>query len=377
MRGSEERKATGAFAFTAGDGAARSGTGPLEISDAGVGAGGTTIEFLDVDAVDEGDRDVTLRLFPAGSLRLSQLARRHETFVKVLREAWYEARTGGLLAHGIAAPATFAGTVRRPPPERPASLLIYPTHLTVVPSDGGVFQVPFGAVETVTFDGAAWNVSVSATGGPFDFSQLARQTDPFFHALEDGVAAQARRLSEISDSSLFADGNGVEASKLDRFDQLLESWTAPERLDGAKALVAAGERAKTRLGLVELLDPDEEGLAAKEPLPPNVAAFLLVPRGGEIVLEILSGPSAATYLFRGEMESLNRDLQAIHFRRRPLSLTEKEVEGSAGRPYRLAFRKLEPLRRLRAATTGRILHTEGWKDQVVGRIVSTRGSSGS
>jgi hypothetical protein len=44
--------------------------------------------------------------------------------------------------------------------------------------------------------------------------------------------------------------------------------------------------------------------------------FLLVPVGPLTVLEILAGPAAATYVFRDEIESVNRDLQLLHFRRR-------------------------------------------------------------
>jgi hypothetical protein len=265
-----------------------------------------------------------------------------------------------MLAHGIDAPRLFDGMLLAPPPGTPAALRVYPTHLTVVPPGGDVFQVPFGAVESVRFDEAGWSVALEAPGGPFVFGQLARQSEPFFRAVTGAREAQARRLSEISGTDLFTDGGGVPASMLGAFDRMLESWCAPERLEGARTLLGKGDRAGSRLGLVDLLDPDENGLAAKTELPGNLAAFLLVPFDGKVVLEILSGPSAATYVFRGGVDAVNRDLQAIHFRRRPLALDPREEQVSTGRPYRLALRKLEPLMRLRAATAARVIHSGGW-----------------
>jgi hypothetical protein len=78
------------------------------------------------------------------------------------------------------------------------------------------------------------------------------------------------------------------------------------------------------------------------------------------VLEILAGPGAATYVFRGEIGAVSRDLQALHFRRAPLALTPQQAEVTPANPHRLALRRLEPLIRLRACTTARIVHNEGW-----------------
>ena len=359
MNAEIERKATGAWSLD-GPSGTLSGEGALEAGDAGVAAGGASVEYLDVDSVQDADRTVTLGLYPSGTLRLSQLGRRHETFVRALRGAWDSARTAGMLAHGITAPQVFDGALVQPLPEREASFLVYPTHITLVPGEGEVGQVPLGAIGSVRLDRDRWAVTVEAPGGPYAFGQLARQTEPFLLAVSGARDAQARLLSEISGTGLFADGEGAPASKLKSFDRLLESWSAPERLEGAKALLGKGVRGEARIGLVDLLDPEEGGLAARVALPGNIAAFLLVPFDGKVALEILSGPSAATYLFRGAIESVNRDLQALHFRRRPLALTAADEKGAAGRPYRLALRKLEALRRLRAATTARVIHTEGW-----------------
>jgi hypothetical protein len=78
------------------------------------------------------------------------------------------------------------------------------------------------------------------------------------------------------------------------------------------------------------------------------------------VLEMLAGPSAATYVFRDEIEAVNRDAQLLHFRRAPLALSEEQAAITADNPHRLALRKLEPLRRLRSAMVARIVHNDRW-----------------
>ena len=111
---------------------------------------------------------------------------------------------------------------------------------------------------------------------------------------------------------------------------------------------------------MQLLDPDADATEPLPELPQNWASFLLVPVGPLTVLEILAGPSAATYVFEGAIQDVNRDLQLLHFRRAALALRGEEAELAPGNSYRLALRKLEPLQRLRAATRARIIHNDDW-----------------
>lgn len=351
----EARRAHGRFALE-GPGA-RSGEGELLVDDEELSAGPVGVEWLDADLFTDADRVLTLGLHPEGTLRLSMLARRHETFSAALAEARDRARVAGMLAHGLGAPEEFRGAAAGVP----ARFLLYATHVTVVPAEGDPFQVPYGAIREASFDEREYAVTLETSEGKVVLSRLGRMTAELGRRLEALRAAQGKRLAAAAGSGLFADGAGVAAPDDDLdLERLLDAWTAPERAEGVAELLAMTSRAEARVGLVELLDPDEETLAAKSPLPGNLAAFLLAPVKRRVVLEILSGPSAATYVFEGEIEAINRDLQALHFRRRPLALSEKEAAGDAGRPYRLALRRLAPLRRLRAATRARIAHTEGW-----------------
>lgn len=341
------------------------GEGEALVDDDGVSVGGHRVEFLDVDSLADAGRVLTLGLHPAGVLRLSMLARRHETFAKALGEARDAARVRGLLAHGLGIPDTFEGAVLEPGPARETRLLVWPTHVAVVPAGADPFQVPLGGVTDVRFAEGTWEVVLDAPGGPFHFGRLARRTDAFARAVRAARAAMLERCATASGTRHFADGRAVPADALGRdFERLLEAWSSPERLEGARGIVRRAGRESSSIGLAELLDPDEAGLAANVELPANTAAFLIAAVRGRVVLELLSGPSAATYVFRGSREEVEAGLAALHFRRRGLALTRAEENGAAARPYRLALRRLEPLKRLRAAAFARILHDARWSDEL-------------
>lgn len=363
--GGETRRALCSFEAEGLAGAPARGEGEALVDDDGVSVAGVRVEFLDADALTDERRVLTLGVHPAGTLRISMLARRHETFSKALAEARTDARLRGLLAHGLGVPERFDGAVLEPGPAADARLLVFPTHVAAVPAGTDPFQVPFGSVTDVSFTEGTWEVVLETPSGNVHFGRLARRTDAFARAVRKAREAMLERCAKASGTRLFADGRAVPATALGTdFERLLVSFSAPERLDGAREIVTRAGRDGCRLGLAELLDPDEDSLAAKEELPENTAAFLLATVGDRVVLELLSGPSAATYVFRGATDAIAADLAAIHFRRRGLALSEEETRGPAGRPYRLALRRLEPLKRLRAATAARVLHTEGWGESL-------------
>jgi hypothetical protein len=265
-----------------------------------------------------------------------------------------------MLAHGIDAPVRFRGAMIDLEPA-PADFFVFPTHLTVAPDCGDPWQIPLGAIRSVQHSGKDWTIEVAAWDRLFRFGQLARLTEKFAASLSEAAARSRAELGAAEESPLFADGAGVPASQLPGFARLLERWSSPERLDGAKAIVARAS--DPRLGLVKLVDTDDQLLAARDPLPDSVAAFVLAPVGPRVILEVVSGPSAATWIFEGDIDAINRDLQVLHYRRRPLILSDDELASSSS-DYRLAGRRLELLKRLRATKRDRVSHDEAWDDKV-------------
>jgi hypothetical protein len=358
---SESRKATGTWRCTDAAGSVTTGeAAPLLIGDDSLSAGPRSAAYLDADQLAVVDRTIELTLHPSGRLAVSMLGRRHDTFAATLREAWLARRVAGMLAHGIEAPTRFRGVVVAPTPVG-ADLLLFTTHLTVAPDQGDPWQIPIGAITSVRHDANNWTIDIGAYDQVFRFGQLGRQTEAFALAVNDGVKKSRATLGAEDESPLFSDGVGVPASSLPAFTSLVERWASPERLEGAKAIAARA--ADPRIGLVTIVDTDGDMFAASDPLPDNVAAFLLAPLGSRVVMEIISGPSAATYVFDGHVDAMNRDLQQLHFRRRPLQLSDSELASPAS-DYRLAARRLDPLRRLRAATRDRFVHDAGHAEKI-------------
>jgi len=363
MATDETRRARASFALY--DAAGRieaSGEGDAEAGDEALTVGPVALDWLDADGLLAAEHALTLDRWPSGRLVVSKLGRRFDTFAAAVREARDRARVSGFLAHGVDDPLPFGGAVLDPPPVREARLLAYATHLTAVPREGDPFQVPYGAVAGLRLDADRHAVALQTADGEVVLGRLARDTDAFHSAIRTARDAQARRLADLSGEAVFADGLGVARSALRRIDELARAFAAPEREAGLPALLGTADPLEAvRFGFVELLDLDEQLAPAARELPDHVASFLLVPARRLVILEVLAGPSAATYVFEGDIEEVNRDLQAVHFRRRPLSLSEKEAELTPSNPYRLALRKLPALQRLRAATRARLNHGPGWE----------------
>ncbi len=357
------------------------------------------IEFLDVEAVRLADYSIELALWPEGKLLLQKLGRLWEGFAAALLDARDDAALHGVLAHGLSEKARFDGAIADAEPLVGARLRVYPTHLAAVPRGGLPLQVPWGAVEEIRFHEPSYSVVLRSGSQTNRFGRLARKTEAFQRACEDARREQQERivlaitphlppLSPLASRRLtgaFQDGLGVAQSVLEAaapasFQTLLERLTSGERLDRAKKLFAASRPGEARIGIVELLDAqqpaegavEEDGNAAADsqtpPLGENLAAFLLAPIASApaAALEILYGPAAATYVFQasstdpaGGLAAINADLQAIHFRRAVLALTESQAAGPPGRPYRLALRAVPAVSRLRAATLARIAHGRG------------------
>ena len=356
----DPRRAKATFCLYHANGAAgQQGEAEAEVGEDALSVGGLIVSFQDADALRAADYRIELDLWPDRKLVLTQLGRRFDTFTQALRRARNQARVSGLLAHGITSPEVFSGAVLGSTPPRPAEIQVFNTHVTVVPHDGDPWQVPLGALTAVVTQDDPPGVALKTETGHTILGQLGRHRDAFHRAVLGRWEEQARLLTHLTGQAEFADGLGVPRARVNGFERQLKRFTAPERLAGAEALLAVGS-GEPRLGFVQLLDPDGEALQSPEALPENWAAFLLVPAGDLTVLEILAGPSAATYVFRGGIEAVNRDLQALHFRRAPLALTGQQAEVTPANPHRLALRKLEPLRRLRQGTTARLIHNEGW-----------------
>jgi hypothetical protein len=364
----DPRRARAAFGlYNASGSVVQQGEAEAVVGEDALSVGPLNASYQDADTLRAADYRIEIDIWPDRRLVLTQMGRRFETFAQELRLARNQARVSGLLAHGITSPEVFSGALLGGKTPRPAEIQVYNTHVTAIPHDGDPWQVPLGSLTAVVTQEDPAAVGLKTAAGQTMVGQLGRHRDAFHRAVLERLDEQARLLTHLTGQEGFADGLGIPRAVINGFERLLERFTAPERMACAEALLAvvSGE---PRLGFVQLLDLDGEAVQSPEALPEHWASFLLAPAGDLTVLEILAGPSAATYVFRGEIETVNRDLQALHFRRSPLALTGEQAEVTPANPHRLALRKLGPLQRLRERTTARLIHTESWAKALHGAL---------
>jgi len=358
--GDEERRAPATFARLDGKGqVVEEGSGTAIVDDDRLIVGPLTVAHLDADALRAADYRIEIDLWPDGRLVVAGLGRRFDTFARALAQARNRARVAGLLAHGLTTPEVFEGAVLDEPDPGRAEIHVYDTHVTLVPEKGLPWQVPFGALASVERIDTPAAVVLRGPSAITHVGWLARRRDALFERLSERLHAQRVLLRDVTGQDGFADGLGVPRPAVQDFDPAIERFTALERADHARAVLAAAD-GEPRLGFVKLLDPDDGTLEAPALLPDHWASFLLAPVRNRTVLEILSGPSAATYVFEGPIDEINRDLQVLHFRRGPLALGDEEARLTPRNPLRLALRALEPLRRLRDRTRARVIHDDRW-----------------
>jgi hypothetical protein len=370
----EPRRAASTFAlYDASGQVGERGSAVAVIDDERVSVGPVVLPFLDADALRAADYRLEIDRWPYGRLVLTGLGRRYDTFARELARARNQARVIGVLAHGLTSPEVFEGAIVEEAASTAVELQVYDTHVAIVPADGRPWQIPFGALIGVSEQDSPPGVVFRTEAGTTTVGLLARRRDALAAAVAGRLDALRRALAGIAGQDGFADGRGVPRSRIDAFDDLLDRVTARERVACASAVLAASD-GEPRLGFVQLLDPDAESLEPPVPMPEHWAAFILVPVRGRTVLEVLSGPSAATYVFTSGIEATNRDLQALHFRRAPLALAAEQARLTPRNPYRLALRTLEPLRRLRDSTTARIVHDDGWSDALAAAVSAVSGS---
>jgi hypothetical protein len=365
----ETRRAPAAYAFRDPTGTVTAqGQAEAVITDDSLSVGTIHLAFLDADTLRATDYQIEIGCWPGGTLALNQFGRRFGTFSAELSRTRNQARIAGLLAHGTAMPEVFSGAIPGDGAPRPVECHLFDTHLTLVPAEGDPWQLPLGALTGVELQDDPPAVMLTTSGGGTLVGQLARRRNEFHRAVAGRRHAQAQLLQSLTGVAAFADGLGIERRRVPDFAAIVERWTSPARREGAATILAAARGGEPRFGFVQLLDPDRDGADLPAGMPANWASFVLVPAGPLVALEILAGPSAATYVFESDIDSVNRDLQLLHFRRAALALQGRDAEPHAANPYRLALRRLEPLRRLRAATRARVIHGERWAESVAGTL---------
>ncbi|MGE5672331.1 MAG: hypothetical protein ACM3XM_00385, partial [Mycobacterium leprae] len=274
--------------------------------------------------------------------------------------------------------------------DRSCRIMLYRSSLVVVPSATDFFNVAYADIQSLAFDPERYCLELrldlgerlvfTMLGGRF--GELEREIRRLTQALYHRTAAYLReRLpAEAPDAQLpplastLRQGKAVSRGAIQAaapglwpfLEQLLFTNEAGESAPGRRAcfehLCQMAQDQYIYVGLREGFESREERVA---PVCWFVVAF---PDQGRMAVEVTNESGYATYVYRmaGPVEtavrSLSRAMVALNFRREVISASEAELAGPKMGRYRVALRKLAPVRQLREMFVGKAAHTteEAW-----------------
>ena len=211
--------------------------------------------------------------------------------------------------------------------------------LVVEPRGGAAVAVPLPSIVDVVRDG--WKITVTQrVFEPVIISGLGQRTDEF-------VSDLRRARDDLGAATRAAAGVAVD-----------DGW-AVEPAGEIRGLVLGGERA-TEAEVLAGLAGDRLRVGMWTDGGRFVMPFLLAPVGGLVAVEATDADDRATYIFEvDDVERLNAVLVLTTFRREVYSLADADL----GR-WATAVRTIEPVRWLRGALAGRVVHDDAWPDKV-------------
>ena len=319
------------------------------VAEAGISIDARLTSWLDVDDVHQGDHQVTLVLSDGTPLTLTDLGQTCDRFMDALRRARRAVRLPALTV--ATGDPLFVCVSRAPGAE--ADVLLFPAVLVVEPRTGLPVPVPLPLLEDVERDGHTIHLRCRAIGD-VSVRALGQKTDEFL----DRLATARRSLVAAT----------YDAYK--RFDPALEGFSAPDGWAITKSASAtawqvlraravSGDRSAEIAVLAELVGDNirfgvyTEG--GERPLP-----FALASVGDRVAVEAIEGDDRATYVFAtDDVDGLNAVLLLTSFRREALSLPVAEL----GR-WAVAVRTSAAVRAARSALVARVVHNEGWEQNV-------------
>jgi len=365
-------------------------------------ASGTPVAFDlgDVDRAVKHDWDLELSLFTGRRIQLRQFGAAFSTMSEELLARWRDRTVRCLLLEDLEEIARYSGTAALHGAAGPAEIRLYKSNIAVLPLDGPAIQWRLAEVDAVSFDDAAYTVTLESAGDRLAIGKLAKKTDEFRGNLEGAIGDLRTHAAELLHATfpfldpdelqrlveLMPEGRSVRLSAIGEIHAKLPGALVAHAVDEHlrpyfDALRARSASDSLMIGF-KFVRPDEEQSGGegepaetedKKDEPALFFWFFFPLPGGRLAWEATTGSGRATYFFdapppvEAAVARLTRGLALVNFRREPVYLPDESLAREQRfRRYAIGCRKLPDLRALRAAFRGRALHTsiEAWTAQV-------------
>jgi hypothetical protein len=393
----------------------------------------------DLDAVVPDNYEVRLPLYTGSTVVLRHFGKAYDNLAKQLLESYRKRAMQCLLLEDLQEVDRFTGSFSHASgASGPAEFRLFKSNLAVLPSNSQSFQWRLADVDDITLDDNAYEVRLTSNSQWLKISKLARRTEEFRSKVEQTMAALAAQSTQAlhgtfpflnpdqlqSAARVLREGGCAPVAKLDlihpKFSAALSANAVDKNLkpyfDELLKLTAAGQ---LYAGFKLIRDEEVEAEPGAQDEPADAAKdssdksdtdsagpaalywfyFPLAAKSGSTDVENVIGWEAssasgrATYFFRlvdpanaaelrdpnvrdAAVRRLNRVLGMLNFRRRPIYLSNKELEMDARfRRYAIAARRIPELREVRANFLGRAIHgsVETWQAQVAAVLAKPKG----
>ena len=389
-----------------------SGEARLSLDDRSLGLKGAAqkaryIPLRDIVETSSTDYILTLGISTSEKLVLSQLGHNFENFQRELAMRCRALTLSDLLMEeplkmgGLHAAYRWLDASGAEKQNGSCELRLYQTAMIIIPELGLPMRLPFSDISTVGREDYKVIVGIE-TGEEFIFFQMGRDLDPFnrvlaelMQSLELAVQALVKRLMPSADmpaidrlATLMKEGRAarradIEAVGADLWTELEAHLISSEASEEYKFLKSLGQAQDICIGV-------KRGLKAEE----SDYLWFMVPvygtdssrLGNAVIMEAISaeGESRATYVFRMVsrknfpgfktlaqlqeqmrifIQTINRALITINFRREPIYLTNEMLSRPQYEKYRYSIARVPELRTLRWLYIGRVIHSslEQWQ----------------
>ena len=310
-----------------------------------------------------------------------------------------------------------------------AEFRLFKSNLAALPVASQGFQWRLADVDSVTFDPDRYEITLRAGQDVLKASKLGRRTEEFAASAKDAISALAAESAQAlhsafpfltpeqlqATSALLREGHsasvarltainpkfpaGLAANAVDHdlkpfYDDLL-TRTAKDALFAGFKLIRPEDSGEGESGTGSRTeDAGADSSSGSDGNGPETLYWFYFPIAGKkgpanlVAWEASSRGGRATYFFRlvdsaseadladparspatmeAALRRLDRVLGMLNFRRRPIYLSDDELERDAKfNRYAIAARRIPELREVRAAFVGRAVHSslEAWQGQV-------------
>jgi hypothetical protein len=392
-------------------------------------AAGVPIAFDlgDLDAVVSANYEVRLPLYTGSTIVLRQFAKAYENLVEELLDAYRKRAVQCLLLEDLQEVERFNGNFAlQGGASGIAEFRLYKSNLAVLPTNSQSFQWRLADVDSVRFDESSYEVVLDSGSDQLRVSKLAKRSEEFRAKVQEAMSALSTQSAQALHSkfpflnpdqlqataSLLREGRAESVAKLDTiqpkfsaaltgnavdknlkpyFDELLKRTAAGQLYAGFKLIRAEAEGAQPSEGDVAEADEDASDAPDADSAGPDTLYWFFFPiaqKDGSVAnlvgWEASSASGRATYFFRlmnpaksselrdtnlrdAALQRLNRVLGMLNFRRRPIYLSDDELQTDPRfHRYAIAARRMPEVREVRANFVGRAIHSslEAWQAQV-------------